>query len=139
MQIWQSNSLELEASGLKLLDDFIREHPLCFLIGAIYLLLALLAGILGGALRRKGGNPRTTFGQRLSFTCRNGRRRHLKHLIHFRHIGNHRIAIAMTIITIATPASERRARSLQATVSPRRRSLLSNELASLFFRRVSEQ
>jgi hypothetical protein len=55
MQIWQINSLELEASGLKLLDDFIREHPLCFLIGAIYLLLALLAGILGGALRRKGG------------------------------------------------------------------------------------
>ena len=55
MQSWQINALELEASGLKHLDGFIREHPLCFLIGAIYLLLALLAWVLSSALRRKGG------------------------------------------------------------------------------------
>ena len=53
MQSWQINALKLEASGLKHLDGFIREHPLYFLIGAIYLLLALLALVLSGALRRK--------------------------------------------------------------------------------------
>jgi len=55
MQPWQIKALELEASGLKHLDGFIREHALSFFIGAIYLLLALLAWVLSGALRRKGG------------------------------------------------------------------------------------
>ena len=55
MQPWHIKALELEASGFKHLDGFIHEHALYFLIGAIYLLLALLAWVLSGALRRKGG------------------------------------------------------------------------------------
>lgn len=55
MQPWQIKALEVEAAGLKHLDDFIHEHALGFFIGAIYLLLALLAWVLSGALRRKGG------------------------------------------------------------------------------------
>jgi len=54
MQSWQIKALELEASGLKHLDGFIHEHALGFLIGVIGLLLALLAWVLSGALRRKG-------------------------------------------------------------------------------------
>jgi hypothetical protein len=42
---------------LKHLDGFIHEHALCFLIGAIYLLLALLVWVLCGALRPRGGKP----------------------------------------------------------------------------------
>jgi hypothetical protein len=53
MQPWQIKALELEASGLKHLDGFVHEHALYFLIGAIYLLLALLAWVLSGGLRRK--------------------------------------------------------------------------------------
>jgi hypothetical protein len=34
-----------------------RDHALVFFIGAIYLLLALLAWVLSGALRRKGEKP----------------------------------------------------------------------------------
>jgi hypothetical protein len=55
MQSWQINALELETSALKSLDGVMHEHALYFLIGAIYLLLALLAWVLSGALRRKGG------------------------------------------------------------------------------------
>ena len=55
MQPWQIKALELEASGLKHLGGFIHEHALYFLIGAIYLLLALLAWVLNGGLRCKGG------------------------------------------------------------------------------------
>jgi hypothetical protein len=55
MQPWQIKALELEAAGLKHLDGFIHEHALYFFIGAIYFLLALLAWVLSGALRRKGG------------------------------------------------------------------------------------
>ena len=55
MQSWQIRALELEASALNHLDGFIHKHALYFLIGAIYLLLALLAWVLSGALRRKGG------------------------------------------------------------------------------------
>jgi hypothetical protein len=55
MQPWQIKALELEASALKHLDGFIHEHALYFLIGAIYLLLALLAWVLNGGLRCKGG------------------------------------------------------------------------------------
>jgi hypothetical protein len=54
MQPWQIKALELEASGLKHLDDFIHEHALGFFIVAIYLLLALLVWVLSGASRRKG-------------------------------------------------------------------------------------
>ena len=55
MQSWQIKALELEASALNRLDGFIHEHALYFLMGAIYLLLALLVWVLCGALRRKGG------------------------------------------------------------------------------------
>jgi len=55
MQPWQTKALELEVSALNHLDGFIHKHALYFLIGAIYLLLALLAWVLSGALRRKGG------------------------------------------------------------------------------------
>jgi hypothetical protein len=55
MQSWQIKALELEVSALNHLDGFIHEHALYFLIGIIYLLLALLAWVLSGALRRKGG------------------------------------------------------------------------------------
>ncbi|MGB7747085.1 MAG: hypothetical protein WBN75_07345 [Verrucomicrobiia bacterium] len=55
MQPWQIKALELEVSALNRLDGFIHEHALYFLIGAIYLLLALLAWVLSGGLRRKGG------------------------------------------------------------------------------------
>ena len=56
MQPWQIKALELEASALKHLDGFVHEHALYFLIGAIYLLLALLAWVLSGGLRRKFPN-----------------------------------------------------------------------------------
>jgi hypothetical protein len=59
MQPWQIKALEMEASGLKHLDGFVHEHALYFLIGAIYLLLALLAWVLSGGLRPKGGKPTT--------------------------------------------------------------------------------
>jgi hypothetical protein len=55
MQPWQIKALELETSGLKHLDGFIHEQALYFYMGAIYLLLALFAWVLSGALRRKGG------------------------------------------------------------------------------------
>jgi len=55
MQPWQIKALELEASGLKHLDGFVHDHALYFLIGAIYLLLALLVWVLCGGLRRNGG------------------------------------------------------------------------------------
>ncbi len=57
MQIWQIKALELEASVLKHLDGFMHEHALYFLIGAIYILLALLVWVVCGGLRRKGGQP----------------------------------------------------------------------------------
>ena len=57
MQPWQIKALELEASGLKHLDGFVHDHALYFLIGAIYLLLALLVWVLCGALRPKRGKP----------------------------------------------------------------------------------
>jgi hypothetical protein len=56
MQPWQIKALELETSALKSLDGFIHEHALCFLIGAIYFLLALLIWVLSGGLRRKFPN-----------------------------------------------------------------------------------
>jgi len=57
MQSWQIKALELEASALKHLDGFIHEHALYFLMGAIYILLALLIWVLCGGLRPKGGRP----------------------------------------------------------------------------------
>jgi hypothetical protein len=55
MQLWQIKALELEASELKHLDGFIRDRALYFLIGVIFLLLALLEWVLSGGLRRNGG------------------------------------------------------------------------------------
>ena len=57
MQPWQIKALELEMSALNRLDGFIHEHALYFLMGAIYLLLALLVWVLCGALRPKRGKP----------------------------------------------------------------------------------
>jgi hypothetical protein len=57
MQPWQIKALELEVSVLKRLDGFVHEHALYFLIGAIYLLRALLAWVLSGGLRRNGEKP----------------------------------------------------------------------------------
>jgi hypothetical protein len=65
MQSWQIKALELEVSALKFLDGFIREHALGFLIGAIYLMLALLVWVLSGALRRKGGKSAPDVGPAL--------------------------------------------------------------------------
>jgi hypothetical protein len=53
MPHWEIKALELEVSALKHLDGFIDEHALFFLVGAIYLLLALLVWVLSGGLRRK--------------------------------------------------------------------------------------
>ena len=53
MPTWETKALEWEMSALKHLDGFIDEHALFFLVGAIYLLLALLVWVLSGGLRRK--------------------------------------------------------------------------------------
>lgn len=53
MQSWQNKALELEAAALKYVDGFVHEHALWFLMGTIYLLLALLVWVLSGGLRRK--------------------------------------------------------------------------------------
>jgi len=53
MQTWQIKALELEASALKYVDGYVHEHALWFLMGNIYLLLALLVWVLSGGLRRK--------------------------------------------------------------------------------------
>ena len=45
--------LELEEVALEHLDNFIHNHALYFLIGAIFLFLALLAWVLNRASRRK--------------------------------------------------------------------------------------
>ncbi len=104
MQPWQIKALELETSALKSLDRFIHEHALYFLIGVIYLLLALLVWILSGALRRKGreslsnlrpaifidltGSPTAASGTTVwTRSCR---------------IGNHCIAIVTIIIPFDT-------------------------------------
>ena len=55
MYAWQIKALKLEESAFDSLTGFIHEHALGFLIGAIYLMLALLVWVLSGALRRKGG------------------------------------------------------------------------------------
>ena len=57
MQSWQIEALQLEGSLLKSLDGFIHEHALYFLVGIIYLLLALLAWVLSGGLQPKSGKP----------------------------------------------------------------------------------
>lgn len=54
MQPWQVKALKLEASALNHLDGFIHEHSLYFLIGAIYLLLALLVWVLRRRIATKG-------------------------------------------------------------------------------------
>jgi hypothetical protein len=57
MQSWQIKALKMEEYALDSLTGFVHEHSLYFSIGAIYLLLALLAWVLSGALRPKGGKP----------------------------------------------------------------------------------
>ena len=59
MPTWETKALEWEMSALKHLDGFIDRHALFFLVGAIYLLLALLVWVLSGGLRRKlwNGKP----------------------------------------------------------------------------------
>ena len=55
MQPWQIKALQLEVVALNHLDGFMHDQALYFLMGAICLLLTLLAWVLSGALRRKGG------------------------------------------------------------------------------------
>ena len=57
MQSWQIKALELEDTAFRQLDGFVHDHALYFLIGIIYLLLALLAWVLCGGLRPKSGKP----------------------------------------------------------------------------------
>jgi len=56
MQPLEIKALELKATVLKSLDEFIHEHALAFFVVAIYLLLALLVWVLCGGLRRKFPN-----------------------------------------------------------------------------------
>ena len=53
MYSWQIQALKLEESALDSFTGFIHEHALGFFIGAIWLLMALLAWVLSGGLRRK--------------------------------------------------------------------------------------
>jgi len=53
MATWETKALAWEMSAFKHLDGFINEHALFFLVGAIYLLLALLVWVLSGGLRRR--------------------------------------------------------------------------------------
>ena len=55
MQSWQIKALELEDTAFRHLDGFVHEHELCFLIGIIYLLLALLVWVWCGGMRSKDG------------------------------------------------------------------------------------
>lgn len=57
MQSLEIKALELEDTAFRHLDGFVHEHSLYFLIGIIYLLLALLGWVLSGALRPKSGKP----------------------------------------------------------------------------------
>ncbi len=133
MQPWQIKALELESSALKSLDGFVHEHALYFLVGAIYLLLALLAWVLSGALRRKGGKST----------------HHVRPAIIIRLPGSPppppdpfppfretRGVIVPTMIWIE-PGRRAAARSLRVTNSPRRRSLPRNRLAGSHSRRCS--
>jgi hypothetical protein len=56
MYSWQIKALKLEESALDSLAGFIHEHALGFFIGSIWLLMALLAWVVVGGQRRKGGN-----------------------------------------------------------------------------------
>jgi len=98
MQPWQIKALELEASGLKHLDGFIHEHALYFLVGAIYLLLALLVWVLSGALRQKGGKPMSHVQPALFIHLPDSHHRPRTRSIHFRRRIIRRIAITMIII-----------------------------------------
>lgn len=55
MKDWHIKALELDASALKYADGFVHDHALYFLLGIIYVLLALLAWVLSGGLRRRHG------------------------------------------------------------------------------------
>jgi len=128
MQSWQTKAQEWEMSALTHLDGFVRDHALWFLIGVIYLMLALLVWVLSGGLRRKGNS--TAYHVRpLSFTRRH--RRHQRRSIPFPRCGTRQNTI-MTSIGIK-PASG--GAELRATSSPRRRSPPRNGLAGLILRR----
>ena len=98
MQSWQIKALELEVSALKFLDEFIHEHALYFFIGASHLLLAILAWVLSGALRRKGGKSMPMSGQSFSSICRDRHHRTWTRSTHSRRRTIRRIAITMMII-----------------------------------------
>jgi hypothetical protein len=59
MQSWQIKALELEDTAFEHLDEFVHDHALFFLIGIIYLLLALLVWVLRNALLRNATKPRS--------------------------------------------------------------------------------
>jgi len=58
MQSWQIKALEVEDTALRHLDGYVHEHALYFLIGIIYLLLALLVWVLRNALLRNATKSR---------------------------------------------------------------------------------
>ena len=76
MQPWQIKALELEASALNRLDGFIHEHALYFFIGAIYLLLALLAWVLSGGIATERWEIHAHVRPASSFICRDSHHRH---------------------------------------------------------------
>ena len=59
MQSWQIKTLEVEDMALRHLDGFAHEHSLYFLVGIIYLLLALLVWVLRNALLRNATKSRS--------------------------------------------------------------------------------
>jgi hypothetical protein len=55
MQPLEIKAIEMEDTAFRHLDGFVHDHALYFLIGVIYLLLALFVWVLCGGLRPKGG------------------------------------------------------------------------------------
>lgn len=59
MASWEIKALELEQSFLKFLDGVIADHGVYIFMGLVFVLIPVLAWVLGGGLRRKlpKGNP----------------------------------------------------------------------------------
>ena len=53
MQPRHIKALKLEVSALDDLNGFVRDHAIYFLVAIIWLMVVLLAWVLGGGLRRK--------------------------------------------------------------------------------------
>ena len=57
MQSLEIKAIEMEDTAFRHLDGCVHDHALYILIGIIYVLLALLAWVLSGTLRRRDGKP----------------------------------------------------------------------------------